>query len=95
MEQTFTVPAEDYLFITEQIVINLPRKMVRIYTVIRDQSSNPVPDSTTQAEITFTELLAGEPSITGADVTTFKKILKAIVAVGWNKTLADITVEPI
>jgi len=94
MEQVFTVPEREYAFITEQVVINMPRKSARIYTTVRDQSSDPLDDSNTQAEITFTELLAAEPSITGAEVTAFKKILKAIIAAGWNKTLADITEEP-
>ncbi len=94
MEQTVNVPQKDLLFITNQVTLNLEQKTAMVYTTMRDPD-NILPPKEVQKNVSFQEVIAAEPTITGAEVTAFKKILKAVVAAGWNKALANITVEPL
>ena len=91
MRQTFTIPEQELDFVTQQLQINLDNKTATV-TVWNVPSGSSEPPSSTQKVIDVVTSFSG--SMSGPEVTAFKKGIKLIVADAWNKAYEDLDGDP-
>ena len=90
MIQTFTVPEHDEEIFTENLQLDLQQKICIVNIGTRPVGSLDAPKRE-QKPVDVPVVLAAE--LTVDEIAAFKKGIKAIVAYGWGKTIAEITGE--
>lgn len=88
MKQQFTIPSKITEFNTDDIQLHLQTKKATIFVSIKDSGSLEKAFSVTK---TVDVVNAFSGSMSGPEVTAFKKGLKLIIADGWGQTFEDLS----
>jgi len=92
MKQTFTIPEKQIEFTTEILQLNLQAKHAVVHVSTGNSGSEKKP-ATVSKVIDVQNAWSG--SMSGPEVTAFKKGLKLIISTAWEQSYGDITGDPI